>query len=98
MLTGSIKSGHRRKHSDDQALNCLSARSFNIWDAHMKRHQTIASEATDKESSRGFARFPDGGNEGQTYISASAVALEDMHLQDGIQVRTEIVIDGESDK
>ena len=64
----------------------------------MKRHQKIASEATDKESSRGFARLPEGETERQTYISGSAVALQEMHLEDGIQVRTDIIIDGESDK
>lgn len=98
LLTGSVDRTHRRNHSDDNAPNCLSARSFNLWDSLLKRHQTMASEATDKESSRGFARLPEGGNDGQTYISASAVALEDLHVEDGIQVRTDIVIDGESDK
>lgn len=62
----------------------------------MKRHQASASEATDGESNRGFARLPDGGKKGGTYISATDVAMEDMHRNEGIQVRTDVYVDGQA--
>ena len=97
MLFGSIERSHRRKHSDNKdskGSSGISARSRDAWDSRMKRHQTIASEASEKDSSRGFARLPDGGNKGQTLISASDVELEDTHVEDGIQVRTDVYVNG----
>ena len=98
VLFGSIDRSHRRNPSDKKPSNGPSAHSYNIWDSHMRRHQTIASEASEMESSRSFARLPEGGNKAGTYISASDDALEDLHLDNGIQVRTDVYVNGNSRK
>ncbi|KAL8727983.1 MAG: hypothetical protein Q9181_005500 [Wetmoreana brouardii] len=99
VLFGSIDRSHRCNPSDGKPAGGLSARSYNIWDTHIKHHQIgrgdNTSETTDNESNRGFARLPDEGPKGGTYITATNVALEDMHLNQGIQVRTDVYVDGQ---
>ena len=91
VLFGSIDRSHRRQPSDNKGFGGL-------WDSHIKRYQNQDSQATDTESNRGFARLPDGGTNGKTHISATNVALQDMHHDDGIQVRTDVYVDGSGRK
>ncbi|KAL8703730.1 MAG: hypothetical protein Q9201_003103 [Fulgogasparrea decipioides] len=102
LLFGSIDRSHRHNARDYKPAGGLGARPYSIWDSHMNDHQPgcskTAREATDKESHRGFARLPEEGPTGGTYISATNVALEDLHLEQGIQVRTDIYVDGHGKK
>ncbi|KAL8654747.1 MAG: hypothetical protein Q9226_003311 [Calogaya cf. arnoldii] len=97
VLYGSIDRPQRRKPPGGPG-----AQAYNIWDSHMKGHHVgrgnDASEMIDKSSKSGFARLADGGRKEGTYISATDIALDEMHPGQGIQVRTDVYVGGHGKK
>lgn len=98
ILFGSIDRSQRPSSTGRKVSHGLSGRSYNIWDSHLKSYNSGrsngASEATDEESKHGFVRLPDGGPKDGTHISATNIPLEDLEMNQGIQVRTDVYVDG----
>ncbi|KAL8821621.1 MAG: hypothetical protein Q9223_000364 [Gallowayella weberi] len=102
VLFGSIDRSQRRISPDGKSSGGPSTRSYNMWDSRLKgqqiRRSKYASEATDEESNRGFARLSGHEQKAGTYISATNVPLDDMHQDEGIQVRTDVYVNGHGKK
>lgn len=98
LLFGSIDRNHRRDPSDRKRPGGPSARSYDIWGAHLKNHQigqgNKAREMTDRESGCGYTQLSYEEHKEGTSISATNLELDDMHADQGIQVRTDVYIDG----
>ncbi|KAL8872930.1 MAG: hypothetical protein Q9174_001533 [Haloplaca sp. 1 TL-2023] len=96
VLFGSIDRSHRSSPSGRKTSGGLVNRPQHVWDAHLKglhtRRGKTGDETTDEESSRGFARLSDQGQQEGTYISAVDVPLKDMPAEPGINVRTDVYV------
>ncbi|KAI4263129.1 MAG: hypothetical protein L6R42_001713 [Xanthoria sp. 1 TBL-2021] len=99
VLYGSIERPQRHNPANSKPLGGPAAQAYNIWDSHPKSHHVgrgnNASEMIDQKSKSGFARLSDGGHKEGTYISATDIALDEMQPDQGIQVRTDVYVDGQ---
>ncbi|KAL8743054.1 MAG: hypothetical protein Q9190_004555 [Brigantiaea leucoxantha] len=94
-LFGSINRSQRHSPPDRRQSAILKTRSYILWDSHYKGKQIGHGKVreTDPESSCRLARLSDEGHETETYITAATTELEELHPDQGIQVRTDFYVD-----
>ncbi|KAI4240744.1 MAG: hypothetical protein L6R40_004989 [Gallowayella cf. fulva] len=102
VLFGSIDRSHRRSPPNRKPSGGPSARSYHFWDplseSYQVRRGRNADEIVDVERDLGFTRLEDGEVKKGTYISATSVALDDINLDQGIQVRTDVYFVGHGER
>ncbi|KAL8942327.1 MAG: hypothetical protein Q9211_001444 [Gyalolechia sp. 1 TL-2023] len=88
----------RGSRSDGKSHGGRGDRSYDRWGSNVESHAIAVSNSTrdlaDKESGRDYTQVSFEGQREGSSMSVTNIELDNMHGENGIQVRTDVYIDG----